>query len=128
MNDTEKLMFERRSVRSFEDRPIEDEKKRLILECAMQSPSAGCQQLYTIIDVTDNALKKALSESCDDQPFIAEAKLVLVFCADCKKWYDAYIEALCSPRDVGARSAAITPTISMARSLPHPSILMPSGS
>ena len=102
MNDTEKLMFERKSVRSFEDRPIEEEKKRLILECAMQSPSAGCQQLYTIIDVTDNALKKALSESCDDQPFIAEAKLVLVFCADCKKWYDAYIEADCAPRDVGA--------------------------
>ena len=29
------------------------------------------------------------------------APLVLVFCADCKKWYDAYLEAGCTPRTPG---------------------------
>jgi len=32
---------------------------------------------------------------------IAEAKLVLIFCADCKKWYDAYVATDCNPRKPG---------------------------
>ena len=34
--------------------------------------------------------KKRLSETCDNQPFIAAAPLVLVFCADYKRWYDLF--------------------------------------
>ena len=102
MNDIIKSLYARRSVRAFEDRPVGDELKREILLAAMQAPTAGCQQLYTIIDVTDPQLKRALSKSCDDQPFIAKAPVVFVFCADCKKWYDAYIEAGAQPRVPGA--------------------------
>ena len=40
-------------------------------------------------NANDEKLKEALSESCDHQPFITKAPMVLVFCADCKKWYDA---------------------------------------
>lgn len=38
--------------------------------------------------------------------------MVLVFCADCKKWYDAYLEAGCSPRKpgVGDLMLAVTDT------------------
>ena len=38
----------------------------------------------------DEAKKKRLSETCDNQPFIASAPLVLVFCADYKRWYDLF--------------------------------------
>ena len=88
-------------MRAYEDRAIPEEMKNLILEAAMQAPSAGCQQLYTILDITDQELKEKLAESCDHQPFIAKAPMVLVFCADCKKWYDAYLEAGCEPRKPG---------------------------
>ncbi len=47
--------------------------KKVILEAAAQAPTAGCQQLYTILDITDEELKKALSETCDYQPFIAKS-------------------------------------------------------
>ena len=94
-------LFDRKSVRVYEEKPIPAEMKQAILEAAAQAPSAGCQQLYTILDITDPALKEALAESCDHQPFIAKAPLVLVFCADCKKWYDAYLEAGCTPRAPG---------------------------
>ena len=77
-------LYDRKSVRVYEDRPIPPEAKQAILEAAAQAPTAGCQQLYTILDITDPALKQALAESCDHQPFIAAAPLVLVFCADCK--------------------------------------------
>jgi len=101
MNQTIKELFERKSVRVFEDKEISGEDKRFILEAAAMAPTAGNQQLYTILDITDQRLKDRLVETCDNQPFIASAKMVLVFCADCKKWYDGFISAGCEPRKPG---------------------------
>ncbi len=101
MNGILKVLYERKSVRAFEDREIETEKKAAILRAATEAPTAGNQQLYTILDITDQALKNKLAVSCDNQPFIATAKMLLIFCADCKKWYDAYTLAGCEPRAPG---------------------------
>lgn len=101
MNEILQSLYQRKSVRVYEDKTIPQEMKQAILEAAMQAPSAGCQQLYTILDITDQKRKEALADSCDHQPFIAKAPMVLVFCADCKKWYDAYLEASCQPRRPG---------------------------
>ena len=92
----------RKSVRVFTPDPVTPDERAAILNAAFQAPTAGNQQLYTILDITDPALKEALADSCDHQPFIAKAPLVLVFCADCKKWYDAYLEVGCTPRTPGA--------------------------
>lgn len=112
MNEIIKSLYNRKSMRVYEEKQIPKEVKDMILEAAVQAPSAGCQQLYTILDITDQNLKEALSETCDHQPFIAKAPLVLVFCADCKKWYDAYLEANCNPRTpgVGDLMLAVTDT------------------
>ncbi len=101
MNEIIQSLYQRKSMRVFEERPIPQEMKQAILRAATEAPTAGCQQLYTILDITDQSLKEALAESCDHQPFIAKAPMVLVFCADCKKWYDAYREAHCEPRAPG---------------------------
>ncbi len=98
MNETIKSLLERKSVRVYEARDISPETKELLFEAAFAAPTAGNQQLYTIIDVTDAALKAGLAVSCDNQPFIESAPMVLVFCADCKKWYDAFAEAGAEPR------------------------------
>lgn len=98
MNEILYSLYDRRSVRAFEDRPVAEEQKRMVLDAAAQAPSAGCQQLYTILDITDPALKERLAETCDHQSFIARAPVVLIFCADCLKWFDAYVEAGCTPR------------------------------
>ena len=102
MNEVLQQLFRRKSVRAYREDPITPEEKRLILEAACQAPTAGNQQLYTILDITSQPLKEALAITCDNQPFIAKAPLVLVFCADCKKWYDAYQDAGCAPRAPGA--------------------------
>ena len=94
-------LHDRKSVRVFEDRRIGEEEKRAILEAAMQAPTAGNQQLYTILDITDAGLKQRLSVTCDNQPFIAQAPMVLVFCADVQKWYDLFIEGGADPRRPG---------------------------
>lgn len=101
MNEVLKQLQERKSVRVFEEREISPEDKAAILEAAVMAPSAGNQQLYTILDITDQEKKERLSQTCDHQPFIADAKLVLIFCADCQKWYEAFLEAGCEPRHPG---------------------------
>ena len=107
MNPIIQSLFDRKSVRVFTDRPVTAEEKDLILRAAVQAPTAGNQQLYTIIDVTDQAVKNTLVKTCDNQPFIADAKLVLIFCADCRKWYDAFRFAGCEPRDPGVGDLAL---------------------
>ena len=90
MNPVIEQLYERKSVRVFENRPVEDEVKRAILEAAIQAPTAGNMALYTILDITDPEMKAALAKSCDDQPFIATAPLVLIFCADYRRWFDVF--------------------------------------
>ncbi len=101
MNQTVEQLYARKSVRVYEDREIDEAIVQEILTAAAMAPTAGNQQLYTILRITDENLKRSLSESCDHQPFIADAKLVLIFLADCRKWYDAFRYAGCEPRHPG---------------------------
>ena len=101
-NEVLKELHDRRSVRAFTGAPIPPEARQAILEAAAQAPSAGCQQLYTILDIRNPDLKAALVKTCDNQPFIAQADLVLIFCADCRKWYQGFADCGCDPRKPGA--------------------------
>ena len=100
-NEVFRQLHERKSIRVFTDQPVDEADVQAILRAATMAPTAGNQQLYTILRITDPALLSRLAESCDHQPFIAKGKLVLVFCADCLKWYDAFIDAGCKPRNPG---------------------------
>lgn len=103
MNATLEQLRSRKSVRVFTDDPIASEEKTAILQAAAEAPTPGNQQLYTILDIVSPAVKGALAELCDHQPFIEKAPLVLVFLADLKKWQDAYQAEGCETRrpDVG---------------------------
>lgn len=101
MNEVIRQLKERKSVRMFETREISAGDKALILEAAAMAPTAGNQQLYTILDITDQQLREKLVATCDNQAFIAKAKLVLIFCADCRKWRNAFACAGAEPRKPG---------------------------
>jgi len=107
MNEIIQSLFDRRSVRAYTEEPVRLEEKEVLFEAAFQAPTAGCQQLYAIIDVTDRAEKEELAELCDHQPFIAKAPVVLIFCADCKRWLDAYREAGAQARAPGMGDALL---------------------
>lgn len=98
MNETIRLLTERKSVRAFENKAISPEVKRAVLNAALQAPTAGNMCLYTILDITDPGLKQKLSVSCDNQPFIARAPMVLVFCADYYRWYQSFCRHLSEVR------------------------------
>ncbi len=101
MNPIIESIKTRKSTRQFENKEITNDIKSAILEAAFQAPTAGNQMLYAIIDVTDQTLKNQLAKTCDNQPFIAEAPLVLIFLADTRRWYDAYVEAELEVRNPG---------------------------
>ncbi len=90
MNETMNILFQRRSVRVYEDKPVPNEVKDEIVKAAMRAPTAGNMMLYSIIDITDQAIKNKLAETCDNQPFIAKAPLVLMFFADYQRTYDYF--------------------------------------
>ena len=117
MNEVIRQLYERKSVRVYTQQEISPENKALILRAAAEAPTAGNQQLYTIIDVTDRKIKDRLVETCDHQPMIGEAKMVLIFCADCKKWYDAYLATGCEPRKpaIGDLMLAVSDTMIAAQ-------------
>jgi FMN reductase (NADPH)/FMN reductase [NAD(P)H] len=90
VNETLELIHQRRSVRAYDNRPIERETVQAIINAAMRAPTAGNLMLYSILEIEDQAIKEKLAQSCDNQPFIARAPLVLVFLADYQRWIDIF--------------------------------------
>ena len=73
------MLKARKSVRAYEPIPVEAEKKRALFQAALEAPSAGNMTLFSILDITDPALKQRLSVTCDNQPFIASAPVCACF-------------------------------------------------
>ena len=92
-NQTIDLLNARCSTRSYAATAISAADRHAILHSAMRAPTAGNLMLYSILEIDDQALKDRLAETCDDQPFIARAPLVLVFVADLQKWMDRFAAA-----------------------------------
>lgn len=97
MNQTLELMMNRKSIRAFEERELPAEIKDKILSAAMRAPTAGNLMLYSILDITDQHLKDTLADTCDHQPFIATAPMVLIFLADYRRWYRKFQQAGSTP-------------------------------
>jgi len=91
--------MKRRSLRLFSDTPVSPEDRKTIMQAVLRAPTAGNMMLYTVIEVTDQAKKDKLVKTCDNQPMIGKAPMVLIFLADLQRWYDYYgycdIHAVC---------------------------------
>ena len=71
----------RRSVRSYKNLEIEDDKIDKILEAGRLSPSANNRQEWKFIVVKNVETKKKLSRAAMNQSFIGQAPVVLAACA-----------------------------------------------
>ncbi len=71
----------RHSIRDYDPRPFEAEKLQHILEAINGAPSAGNLQAFEVYMVCDECRKTALVKAAGDQEFLAQAPVVLVFCA-----------------------------------------------
>ena len=71
----------RYSVRSYQDRPVEEEKLNYVLEAGRIAPSAANYQPWHIIVVKDPENRKKLTETYP-RNWLLEAPVILVICGD----------------------------------------------
>ena len=87
--DVFEAIQERRSIRSYQDKPVPRELLEKILEAGRLAPSAKNCEPWHFIAVTDAAKRKALSMGTWAR-FLTQSPLVIVACGDKKaspEWY-----------------------------------------
>jgi nitroreductase len=71
----------RRSVRTYLDKSIEEEKLNTVLEAGRLAPSASNRQEWRFVIVKDSEVKRKLGEAANGQSFVGEAPVVIAACA-----------------------------------------------
>ena len=89
-DQTLELIRNRRTIRAYDPQPLAQDEIDTIIQGAMRAPTAGNLMMYSIIQVVDKNLKEKLVKTCDNQPHIAKAPLVLLFLADMQRWWDYF--------------------------------------
>ncbi len=82
MNEVIKSLTDHRSIRSYTDEPVAQEQLDQIIEAVQAAPSSINGQQVTVITVQDKERKKKISELAGGQPWIDQAPVFLLFCAD----------------------------------------------
>ncbi len=72
----------RESVRSYQDKPVEEEKIQSILEAARLAPSASNRQEWRYVVVKNKETRQELMKAAGSQAFVGEAPVVIACCAD----------------------------------------------
>ncbi|WP_455367219.1 nitroreductase family protein [[Eubacterium] cellulosolvens] len=72
---------QRKSVRRYLDKPIEEEKLLKVLEAGRLAPSARNLQEWRFIIVRDPDTRRKVADAANGQTFIGEAPVVIVACA-----------------------------------------------
>ncbi len=79
--DVFEAIGQRRSVRSYEDREVEEEKLHQVLEAGRLAPSANNRQEWKFVVVRDGELRRRLVDAACGQQFVGEAPVVIAACA-----------------------------------------------
>ena len=90
MNNVIETINNRVSLRVYKDTPISDEDLNIILNSAIKAPTAGNMMMYSILKIKSDKTKEKLSVTCDNQRFIKNAPLILIFLADVNKWFNYF--------------------------------------
>ena len=86
------LLKKRRSIRQFEDKPVEQEKIDALVEAMLRSPSSRGLNPWEFVVVTDPQVIEKLSQSKPHgASFLKNAPLAIVVCADSTK-SDVWVE------------------------------------
>jgi len=75
------ILEKRHSIRAFQHKDVPKDKLDRIIKAVLSCPTAGNLQSYRFWVVKDKEHKVALSKAALGQTFVADASVVLVFCA-----------------------------------------------
>ena len=82
MNPVLESLFKHKSIRKYQNKPLEDEKLGLIVKAAQAAPTWCNGEQVSIIVVKDQATKDKIKEFCWGQTHVGSCAAFLVFCAD----------------------------------------------
>lgn len=71
----------RRSIRCYQDRPVEEEKLQQVLEAARLAPSSANRQEWRFVVVRNEETRRKLMKAARNQPFVGQAAVVIACCA-----------------------------------------------
>ncbi|MCM1108832.1 MAG: nitroreductase family protein [Clostridium sp.] len=77
-----KALKNRKTIRKYADRPVEDGLLHALLEQAGRTQTMGNLQLYSVVVTRDEAVKQRLAPAHFNQPMVTQAPVVLTVCAD----------------------------------------------
>jgi nitroreductase len=75
--DLYEVMKSRYSVRSYLNKPVEQEKLDRILDAARLAPSGSNRQPWKFVVVRDAEMRKKLVSACSNQEFVGQAPVVI---------------------------------------------------
>ena len=104
----------RRSIRQFRDQPVPEKMVAALLRAAMTAPSAGNQQPWHFIVITDRAMLDAIPAIHPYSAMVLQAPVAILVCGDAevKPWTDFWVQdcsaatqnLLLAARDLGLGS------------------------
>jgi nitroreductase len=81
--ETMKAIMTRRSIRAFKNTPVTEGQIKILLEAAMNAPSAGDGRPWHFIVTTDRAKIDALADTVDEgNPMFKQAQAAILVCLD----------------------------------------------
>lgn len=88
MNEVMNTLLSHRSIRKYEERPVEEEILDQIIKAVQAAPNWVNLQHVSMIAVKDKDRREKFAELCGGQGYIAQAPIFLIFCAE---FYRAWI-------------------------------------
>ncbi|RPH96612.1 nitroreductase family protein [candidate division KSB1 bacterium] len=80
--DALEAIFTRRSVRYYQTRAVSEEQLQILLEAAMNAPSAGNEQAWQFIVITDRGIMDAIAEFHPHAQMLTQAPMAVLICGD----------------------------------------------
>jgi len=81
-NETLDLLNRHASVRQYKDTPVSDDQLAAIIGAGQMASTSSNVQAYSVIAVTEPALKSELAVLAGNQAYIEQCPVFLVWCAD----------------------------------------------
>ncbi len=90
----QEVVTTRRSIRQFRNQPVPEELVTLLIRAAMTAPSAGNQQPWHFVVITDRAKLDAIPAIHPYSKMVLQAPVAILVCGDAmvKPWTDFWVQ------------------------------------
>ena len=89
MNEVISLLKNHRSIRKFTNAPVDQQLLESLIEAGQCAATSSFIQACTVIQITNPERREQLCACAAAQPYVKEAPVFLVFCADMKRHQQA---------------------------------------